>query len=99
MKDHSAQGTPRTLGTSALTLREDEHHGQQREDPLGTSRHVSREHGGVAPQPPRGSEDEPQLVGSGHRLPLLPAFPGLTFLLDFLLQSPPPNEGREMRLA
>lgn len=55
--------------------------------------------GGSAPQPPRGSEDEPQLVGSGHRLPLLPAFPGLTFLLDFLLQSHPPNEGREMRLV
>lgn len=54
MKEHSAQGTLRTLGTSALTLREDERHGQQREDPMGTSRHVSREHGGVGPAAPPG---------------------------------------------
>lgn len=36
-----------TLRPSVLTLWEDKHHSHQREDPMGTSRHVSWEHGGT----------------------------------------------------
>lgn len=71
-------------GRAALTLRQHEHHGQQRQDPMGTSGHVSAQHGGQLGV-------NTGVWGSGVRPPLLPALhPGrprprcfpLTFLRD-----------------
>lgn len=61
-------GHARTPGRAALTLWQDEHHGQQRQDPMGTSGHVSAEHGG-SPGAHRVSTGG---WGSGLGPPLLP---------------------------
>lgn len=63
----------RTPGGAALTLWQDEHHGQQRQDPMGTSGHVSAEHGGRLLGSPRAHRVDTGLWGSGLRPPLLPA--------------------------
>lgn len=63
-------GALHTPGTAALTLWEDEDHGHQREDPMGTSRHVSRAHGG---QLPKLQGQTPAIGGTGRDPPLFPA--------------------------
>lgn len=60
-----------TPGRAALTLWQDEHHGEQRQDPMGTSGHVSAEHGGHLRGSPRAQGVITGVWGSGLSSPLL----------------------------